>query len=76
VGKTEKSKNPYSENNLAWAAPLYGAPYNGAWLIACLGGWKGFTSQRPPGVITLYEDWRRFFNIFEGWAIAKDMYKR
>jgi hypothetical protein len=65
-GKTEKSKNPYPENNLAW----------GAWLIARLGGWKSFTSQRPPGVITLYEGWCRFFNLFDGWAIAKDVYKR
>jgi hypothetical protein len=65
-GKTDKSKNPYPESNLAWAA----------WLIARLGGWKGFASQRPPGVITLYEGWVRFFNLFDGWAIAKDVYKR
>jgi hypothetical protein len=64
-GKTEKSRNPYPESNLAWAT----------WLIARLGGWKSFTSQRPPGVITLYEGWRRFFNIFDGWAVAKDVYK-
>jgi hypothetical protein len=65
-GKTEKSKNPYPEHNLAWAA----------WLIARLGGWKGLAGQRPPGVITFYEGWCLFFNIFDGWAIVKDVYKR
>ena len=42
-GKTEKQKNPHPRNNLAWAT----------WMIARLGGWKGFASQRPPGVIIL-----------------------
>jgi hypothetical protein len=54
------------ENNLAWAA----------WIIARLGGWKGFAGQRPPGVITLYGGRIRFFNLFDGWAIAKNVYKR
>jgi hypothetical protein len=65
-GKTEKLKNPFSRNNLAWAA----------WIIARLGGWKGYASQRPPGVIIFREGWIRFQNIFEGWIIAKDVYKR
>jgi hypothetical protein len=38
-GKTEKQKNPWPKHNLAWAS----------WMIARLGGWKGYTSQRPPG---------------------------
>jgi hypothetical protein len=65
-GKTEKQKNPWPKNNLAWAA----------WLIARLGGWKGYASQRPPGVITLYEGWVRFHAMFLGWLVAKDVYKR
>ena len=65
-GKTEKLKNPYPKDNLAWAA----------WIISRLGGWKGYSSQRPPGVITLHDGWLRFHNIFDGWAIAKDVYKR
>jgi hypothetical protein len=65
-GKTEKQKNPYSKNNLAWAA----------WIIARLGGWKGYSSQRPPGVITFHDGWTRFHHVFEGWVIAKDVYKR
>ncbi|MDR0629123.1 MAG: hypothetical protein LBG24_05720, partial [Treponema sp.] len=65
-GKTEKSKHPYPEGNLAWAVGR----------IARLGGWTGFAGQRPPGTITLYEGWVRFFNLFDGWAIAKNVYKR
>jgi hypothetical protein len=64
-GKTEKQKNPYSQSNLAWAT----------WMIARLGGWKGYTSQRPPGVITLHDGWTRFHDIFQGWEIAKNVYK-
>ena len=66
-GKTEKLKNPHDRDNLAWAA----------WIIARLGGWKGYASQRPPGVIIFREGWIRFQNIFEGWIIAKkNVYKR
>jgi len=65
-GKTEKQKNPHPRNNLAWAT----------WLIARLGGWKGYASQRPPGVITLRMGVQRFHAIYEGWRIAKDVYKR
>lgn len=59
-GKTEKLKNPFEKDNLAWAA----------WIIARLGGWKGYASQRPPGVITLHQGWIKFQNIFIGWSIA------
>jgi hypothetical protein len=65
-GATEKQQNPWPKGNLAWAS----------WIIARLGGWKGYASQRPPGVITLYEGWTRFHAIFQGWQVAKDVYKR
>jgi hypothetical protein len=45
-------------------------------MIARLGGWKGYASQRPPGVITLRDGWVRFRNIFQGWKVAKDVYTR
>jgi len=64
-GKTEKQKNPYPRTNLAWAT----------WMIARLGGWKGYSSQRPPGVITLHDGWTRFHDIFQGWEVAKNVYK-
>lgn len=38
-GKTKKQTNQFNENTLAWAA----------WLIARLGGWKGYESESPPG---------------------------
>jgi hypothetical protein len=65
-GKTEKQKNPYPRNNLAWAA----------WLIARPGGWKGYASRRPPGVITLHSGLLQFYCIFQGWMVAKNVYKR
>jgi hypothetical protein len=65
-GKAEKQKNPHPKNNLAWAT----------WMIARLGGWKGYTSPRPPGVITLHAGWTRFHNIFIGWKLCREVYKR
>ena len=66
-GKTEKQKNPYSIENLAWAT----------WIIARLGGWKGYKSQRPPGVITLRDGLESFHAFFNGWAFnKKDVYKQ
>ena len=41
-GKTVKQQNPFKENTLAWAA----------WLIARLGGWKGYERESPPGIKT------------------------
>jgi hypothetical protein len=65
-GKTEKQKNPYPKDNLAWAT----------WVIARLGGWKVYFKNRPPGVIILHDGWVRFHNIYDGWRVAKDVYKR
>ncbi|MBB6110190.1 transposase, Tn5 family [Mucilaginibacter lappiensis] len=42
-GDTEKLKNPEKTNTLKWAT----------WIIARIGGWKGYTSQRKPGPIVL-----------------------
>jgi hypothetical protein len=64
-GNTPKQSNPHATHSLKWAF----------WIIARLGGWSGFASQRPPGVITLHNGLQRFNTIFIGWKVAKDVYK-
>lgn len=58
-GKTEKQKNPYKPNLLSWAT----------WVIARLGGWKGYTSESPPGPITLSRGFKQFQIIYEGLSL-------
>lgn len=60
-GKTEKQKNPYSQEMLSWAS----------WIIARLGGWKGYSSESPPGPITMLRGFKQFQLIFEGWQLAE-----
>jgi Transposase DDE domain len=55
-GRTEKQKNPHAQNSLAFAA----------WIIARLGGWSGYSTQRPPGPITMLNGLVRFYNILQG----------
>lgn len=62
-GKTNKLKNPNNQLTLQWAT----------WIIARLGGWSGYKSQRPPGPITLKNGLDKFNQIFIGWTIAKDV---
>ena len=62
-GKTEKQKNPFTKKNLAW----------GAWIIARLGGWKGYKSEAPPGPITMARGLENFKNTYNGWFLCKDM---
>lgn len=59
-GKTKKLKNPYPRDDLSW----------GTWVIARLGGWSGYKSQRPPGPITLKNGLDEFNSIFKGWVLA------
>lgn len=63
-GNTEKLSNPNPPNTMTWVA----------WIIARLGGWNGYSSQRPPGVITMIRGYQRFENIYQGWSLY-DVYK-
>jgi hypothetical protein len=62
-GKTDKQKNPYKKKSLARVS----------WTIARLGGWKGYQSQRPPGLITWLNGLKKFYALFEGWNLQKDV---
>lgn len=62
-GETTKLKNPFEQNKLRWAT----------WIIARLGDWKGYKTQRPPGVITLQKGLVKFYNMMEGWTMAQQI---
>lgn len=62
-GKTEKQKNYYKEETIAWAA----------WTIARLGGWKGYSCESPPGNKTFKWGLDRFYAIYEGYMINEKM---
>ena len=62
-GKTKKQSNPFKQTQLKWAT----------WVISRLGGWKGYTSQRCAGLITIRNGLEKFYLIYEGWMIAKDV---
>ena len=58
-GKTAKQKNPHAKHSIAWLA----------WIIARLGGWTGYASERPPGPITMRRGWQRFEHMVQGWTL-------
>ena len=59
-GNTAKQKNPHPSGTLAWAG----------WMIARLGGWKGYASEAKPGPITMLRGLERFASIAQGWRLA------
>lgn len=59
-GQTKKLKNEHPPNTLRWAT----------WVIARLGSWKGYQSQRKPGPIVLHRGLIKFYTMFEGWNLA------
>jgi transposase len=65
-GKTEKQKNPYKKNSLRYAT----------WVMARLGGWKGYASERKPGITTLWIGLEKFYDTFNGYMIGKDVSTR
>ncbi len=61
-GATLKQKNRHVIDSLAWAA----------WIIARLGGWKGYASERKPGPITMLNGLQDFANTYRGWRLARE----
>jgi len=64
-GQTIKLSNPNKPFTLKWCA----------WIIARLGGWKGYTSQRKPGPIVLHRGFIKFYQLYEGWQLAQKFFK-
>jgi len=62
-GRTEKQKNSYPKDQLAWAT----------WIIARIGGWKGYGSESPPGPITMLRGLREFATLYKGWALQNEL---
>lgn len=62
-GKTHKLQNHNNPKNLKWAT----------WIIGRLGGWKGYDSQGPPGVIVLKRGLDRFYYMLEGINLYGDV---
>ena len=61
-GQTQKLKNPHKPSTLKWAT----------WIIARLGGWKGYQSERKPGPIVLQKGLAKFYGIYQGWELFKN----
>lgn len=59
-GKTQKQKNPHQPGSLAQAA----------WVVARLGGWKGYASEAKPGPITMRHGLQRLDAICLGWNLV------
>jgi hypothetical protein len=65
-GRTEKLKNPYNRSDLK----------RYIWAIARLGGWKGYLSERKPGITTFWIGLQKFAAIMQGWMLFRDVSRR
>jgi hypothetical protein len=61
-GRTAKQQNPHPPQTLGWAA----------WIIARLGGWKGYRSQRPAGPITYRRGLKHFATLCQGYHLHSE----
>jgi hypothetical protein len=62
-GKSSKLQNHHNPKRTKWAT----------WIIGRIGGWKGYDSQGPPGVIILKRGLDRLSYIIEGAKLIKDV---
>lgn len=58
-GRTQALQNPHPPRTLGWAA----------WIIARLGGWSGYRSQRPAGPLVYRRGLNRFALLCEGFSL-------
>jgi hypothetical protein len=65
-GKTQKQQNPYKAKDLK----------RYVWVIARLGGWKGYESKRHPGITTLWIGLKYFYASMQGWNIHRNVSTR
>jgi hypothetical protein len=65
-GKTEKQKNPYQAKDLK----------RYVWVIARMGGWKGYESKRHPGITTLWIGLKYFKAAMQGWETYRNVSTR
>jgi len=67
-GKTQLQKNPHPQGTLARMS----------WIIARMGGWKGYQSMGKPGPITMKRGLDKFNTMYQGLLflnLYKDVYK-
>jgi hypothetical protein len=64
-GRTAKQKNPHTAGSLAWAS----------WIIARLGGWKGYASESPPGPLTMRHGLTRFEAFCNARAVLRNVHR-
>lgn len=62
-GKTDKLKNPYKPSDLK----------RYIWVVARLGGWKGYLTERRPGITTFWIGLQKSSSILKGFKLFKDM---
>jgi len=62
-GKSIKLQNHHNPKRTKWAT----------WVVGRIGGWKGYDSQGPPGVIALKQGLDRLSYIIEGTKLIKDV---
>ena len=65
-GRTQKLKNPYKPSDLK----------RYIWVIARLGGWKGYLSERRPGITTFWIGLKKFDAFFNGFQLFNDLSRR
>jgi len=62
-GKSIKLQNHHNHKQAKWVT----------WIVGRIGGWKGYDSQGPPGVIALKRGLDRLSYIIEGTKLIKDV---